>query len=598
MTRIEDKVISDAKPWNFWVWNGWCWVLAFSPALVVLALIVQLRLPVPYYDSWAFVQQYQDWCEGSYGWAELLTPHNAHPSAVGKMAYFAVLHFARGNVALLPLVSWLLSLVISLGVLALSRPLWRGRPGLGAGLMFLANLSIFTLIQGHAWIWDFIFQNFIPGACLVTGLLALKGPRVAVWRWAIALLLSLVSSFSFGTGFAVGFLLLPAAGMALEGRSRSLRVIVILLWAVIFSTAGWLALNAFGHTSDGSAAATLFSRPFASMHYFVMMLGHTLGRGTAVGPVTLCAIWGLALLAVFMACIWVLLCRRDQVLIRQSWPWMAFCLWAMFNAAVICVGRFRATIETGLAHRYATFMIFMPLGVLMLAVVVMQLQEAGRLGRWVRKLAPAALVLLLVAHALSWTAGWHGMELFHRRMASRKASLEFVNVLPVKPSVFWHLYYIEETAPGARFLLEHDRLRDVVLASEATVSSFRRGPDISSKWANMRLAVAGEGHDELQGVCGLTKKASDTPDLILITAASTSKAEFVIALVPPELPEDFFENAARRREHYDHYFGWRWPVDRELLPVGGEVTLRAYAYDGEKRKIRLIPGEARIQTPK
>ncbi|MCE9518564.1 MAG: hypothetical protein K8R87_03205, partial [Verrucomicrobia bacterium] len=104
----------------------------------------------------------------------------------------------------------------------------------------------------------------------------------------------------------------------------------------------------------------------------------------------------------------------------------------------------------------------------------------------------------------------------------------------------------------------------------------------------------GNGQGELLGVCGLSKVLSETPDLILVTAATSDKEESVIAVVPPILPDDFFENRASRREYYNHYFGWRWPVDRELLPANGEVTLRAYAYDGAKRKIRQIQGEVRI----
>ncbi|MCE9519354.1 MAG: hypothetical protein K8R87_07365, partial [Verrucomicrobia bacterium] len=445
MTQTEVKEVLAMKPWKTRVWHGLLWMLAFAPSIVVLILIMRLSLPLPFFDSWDFVKQYQFWCEGSYSWTGLLTPHNAHPSAIGKLFYFAVLHFAGGNVALLPLLSWLLSLLISIGVMVLSQSLWRGRPAFGACLMFLANLSIFTLVQGHAWLWDFIFQNFIPGACLVGGLLVLNHPHVAGWRWFVATLLALMAVFSFGTGFAVGFLLLPALGMALDRRSFSSRVSLMLFWAVMCGAAGWLALNAFGHAIGEKSAADLFSRPVASLQYILILLGHTLGRGTVVGPVTLCTVWGAVLLITFIACSWQIFGSRNQALIRQSWPWMVFCLWALFNALAICLGRFRATLDTGLAPRYATFMIFMPLGVLMLVATVRQIRDAGVVGRWIGRAAPFAAVLLLVAHSLSWIAGAHGMELFHRVMESSRTSLQFINVLSVKPSAFLDLKYTPST---------------------------------------------------------------------------------------------------------------------------------------------------------
>jgi hypothetical protein len=42
--------------------------------------------------------------------------------------------------------------VASLAVVGLSRPIWPGHPWRGVGLMFLANLSLFTLAQGRTWI--------------------------------------------------------------------------------------------------------------------------------------------------------------------------------------------------------------------------------------------------------------------------------------------------------------------------------------------------------------------------------------------------------------------------------------------------------------
>lgn len=89
----------------------------------MLLYILPLRLHVPYHDSWAFVKQYQDWMEGRYGWREFFASHNDHPSAPGKLIYFAIMHLCGGDLGLLPLVTWVLTLVGSLAVLGLSRPL-------------------------------------------------------------------------------------------------------------------------------------------------------------------------------------------------------------------------------------------------------------------------------------------------------------------------------------------------------------------------------------------------------------------------------------------------------------------------------------------
>lgn len=578
------------------------WTGAFLPALVVLLYIWPRRSRVPYLDSWAFVGQYQAWCEGHFGWREFLAPHNQHPSAAGKTVYFAVMHWFRGDAALLPLVTWGLALVISWCVLALSHPLWRDRPVRGAGLMFLANLSIFTLAQGHAWIWDFVFQNAIAGACLMTGLWALSAHEPRWWRWMLAALSGFVAAFSFGTGPAVGFLLLPAVWMALGKRILAVRCRVTAFWGAGFALTGWLALRFFvppGQAvgpSDGLGRVwDLVSRPGETANYVLALLGHTLGQGTVIEPVTLCAGWGAVLLGTFLIGAWAVVRRRDAALWRVSWPWMAMFLWALLNAAAICVGRLRVTLDTALAMRYGAFMWFAVAGVVLLTAQVAIHGGGGMTGRWLRRtLAPGA-VLLVSFHLMAWRAGADSIEIARRKMNGERAALVFAGLLPLPAS----MHDPAGTANLARFLAEEGRLRDVTFAEDATLARWRRGADVSAKWAHWELMRGSGGTLKLQGVCGLSKDLLTTPDLVLVTALVPDAPERIIALVPPLLPDDFFDRALLRRHFHSHYFSWNWTVDRKALRATGEVTLRAYAFDARERKVRLIQGEARIgaETP-
>jgi hypothetical protein len=84
----------------------WPWLVGFAPALALLVIMLPLRGLVPFLDSWRFVGQYQDWLTGRYTWDAFLAHHYAHPSAVGKVIYFAVLHWLHGEVGLLPVLSW------------------------------------------------------------------------------------------------------------------------------------------------------------------------------------------------------------------------------------------------------------------------------------------------------------------------------------------------------------------------------------------------------------------------------------------------------------------------------------------------------------
>lgn len=560
-----------------------------------------LRLHVPYHDSWAFVKQYQDWFEGRYGWREFFAPHNNHPSAAGKLVYFAVMHLCGGDLGLLPLVTWTLALVGSLAVLGLSRPIWRDHPGRGAGLMFLANMSLFTLAQGHTWIWDFVFQIAISGTCLVVAMWALSTGRVKYWRWALAALLSVTAAFSFGTGPIVGFLLLPAVWWAPGGTSMRGRLVRASLWALMALVAGWLALNFFvpGGGSVGSAEGAgrlsdLARRPVDAVLYVCALLGHTLGQGTVLEPVHLCALWGTVLLVVFLPCAAFALSRKSSELRREAWPWIAMGLWAVINALAICFGRMRALLETALAPRYGAFMLFFVLATVMLAAWTILRAGDGRLGRALRMAVAPAVAVLVAFHLLAWKAGSDSLEIYRRRMNSERAALTFTNALPPQREIQWQLDPEDGTAKLARFLKDHDRLPGVTFVEDAALSRWRRGDDASDKWAHWELARHADGSLEMTGVCGLTRDLVITAELVVITATPDGGTENMVALAAPKIPDDFFDRALMRRQHYDHYFAWHWVVDRAALPAGREVTLRAYILDLEKRKVRQMKGVATV----
>ncbi|HSI62633.1 MAG TPA: hypothetical protein VLE43_05925 [Candidatus Saccharimonadia bacterium] len=576
------------------------WLLAFSPAIFVLLHILPLRLHVPYHDSWAFVKQYQDWMEGNYGWRDFFAPHNYHPSAPGKFIYFLVMHLCEGDLGILPVITWALAFIASLAVLGLARPLWSGHQWRGAGLMFLANLSLFTLAQGHSWIWDFVFQNAIPGACLAAALWLLSSDQVKAWRWVMAAFLAVTAAFSFGTGPIVGFLLLPAVWWASESSGPRCRWARVGVWCLMAVAAGWLALKFFvpggsvAHPDNAGRIRDLAARPVDSVLYVCALLGHTLGQGTDVEAVDLCVLWGVVLLVVFLACAAFALTRRSAAMRREAWPWIALGLWAGINAMAICFGRMRALLETALAPRYSTFMLFFVLSTVMLAAWTIFRAGDGRLVRVLRAAATPAIAVLVVFNILAWETGSHSLETYRRRMNSEFAALTFTNALPPQREVQWQLDLADGTANLARFLKAHDRLPGVNFVEDAALSRWRTGEDSSDKWAHWELARHDDGTLEMTGVCGLTRDVFLTPDLVVVTAVTDGNPENIVALTAPQIPDDFFESAIRRREHYDHYFAWHWRVDRSVLPVGKEVTLQAYVLDLEKRKVRKIKGIAKL----
>ncbi|WP_075088184.1 hypothetical protein [Verrucomicrobium spinosum] len=536
------------------LWHLLLWLLAWSPALVVLYWCGSFASRLPYHDSWAFVEQYQNWVEGRAAWEEIFRPHNGHPSTVGKLFYFAALHGLRGDVSVLPLLSWGFSLLISLSVLLLARPLWKGAGARGPVLMLLANLSIFTGAHGHTWIWDFVFQNFIPGACLMAGLVLLRpAENWRTWRWVAALGLSVVATNSFGSGFLVGLLLLPMVGVAMPAEMPPRRkAVVVAIWMVTIMMATWLAHFALPGANDevakNASVNEAMTRPGMAIQYVLVLLGHTVGQGSVVEAFRVSMFAGALLLAIVLALAFLLVGKaRHRGVWRAALPWLICVAWAGGNAALICYLRMGSLLETALAPRYATFMLFMVLGVVFLVAAFCFHPDLRGLIRVPDGVLGFAVAGLMAGHFSGWSAGCHSFLLFHQRMVSEAAATDFVRVLPINPFVQWDSKK-HQLAGWVEFLRSHERLKGVKFVEEVGVSQWRQGSPIPDKFASFSsLSSLGGGHWLARGTCGLTKDRVNLADLILISATAPGGEERFIALSAPVLPEDFHQRMLLRR---------------------------------------------------
>lgn len=583
------------------LWHVFLWLVAWIPALVVLYGCASFAPRLPYHDSWAFVAQYQHWVEGRSEWQDLFRPHNGHPAAVGKLLYFAALHGLKGDVSVLPLLSWGLSVFMSFSVLLLTRPMWKGAGARGPVLMLLANLSIFTGAQGHTWIWDFVFQNFIPGACLTVGLALLRSAGDwRTWRWLVSLGLSVVAANSFGSGFLVGFLLLPMVGVAMPAEmSNQRKVRVLVVWTVVMVVATWVAHFALhGVSADVVVEGDVneaTARPGMAALYVLVLLGHTLGQGSVLEAFEVSMVAGGVLLTVVSVLAFLLVWKARR---RDAWraalPWLICVAWAVGNAALICYLRMGSLFETALAPRYATFMLFMVLGVVFLVAAFCFHPDLRGVVRMPEGVLGFAVAVLLAGHFSGWSAGYHSFLLYHQRIVSEIAATDFVRALPINPSIQWDSTK-HQLAGWLEFLRSQERLKGVKFVEDVRLSQWRQGSAIPDKFASFSsLHPLGGGRWLARGTCGLTKDRVNLADLILISATVPAGEERFIALTAPVLPEDFHQRMLLRRQFPEHYFAWEVVIDlpqRSQEEGAEQVQLKAYAYDARTRRVRPMPGE-------
>ncbi len=438
------------------------WVAAWLPAVGILLCIRWDHVAVPYHDSWVFVNDYRAWEEGHYSWRQFLAPVIMQPAVYGKALYFVVMHWFRGQVTLLMLLSWFLSLGTSLAVCAMSRRIWRVSAMTGAVLMMVVNLVIFSAAQSSAWLVDIIFQNHTPGFCLAVGLWLLSSERRQWgWRLIIAGTLALVAVDAYASGFVVGFLLAPAVWWALGSCQPGRRRLLMGMWGLWVVLLTWLVLlgpaPGLGTLSGASAPETSMNgmgRLLLRCEYVLAVLGSGLGKGFPLDEQIICPIIGGLLILVLAGCLYVLWKRRSQPgLWFSSYPWLAFCAYGLANAAMICFGRMRYTLITALAPRYLMLSGFFVLG-LVLLVAELRGRETGKQNTAPSSQAewpwgPVALSLLAFTLSINWFFGVSTMHWYHDVVLQNRAAMMFADVLPLPQSRFSQLDFQDGTTPGS-----------------------------------------------------------------------------------------------------------------------------------------------------
>ncbi|MEZ0386888.1 MAG: hypothetical protein ACAI34_07475 [Verrucomicrobium sp.] len=603
--------LGSATGWVKWV----CWGLVIAPALWLLGEMVPLLVSVPCLDAWSFVQQYQHWVEDRYSWAAFLAPHYVHPSAVGKVIYFTVLHAFGGNVAILPVLSWLFTFTIAFCVCRLAHPLWhRGKKSVhipGMIVLACATLILFTAAQGEVWLWDFVFQNFIPGTCLAAGLWLITGRQLNVVRLLGLSVLSIIAIFSFGTGFFVPALLaIPLAlVIAHQGWSRGRMAAALTLWLAVHAAIAWFALSAPGGSEDRVGLDTLLDRPLMRLHFVLIVLGNILGKGRGFEMESICVIFGGTLLLCFAACVvYVIRQRRHRDLVARSTPWIVLGLYGIASAFLISLGRMHNSLDNALDERFATFDVFFVLGCLMLAATVLRdltavtgLQSSeqrvsSKLAKWVQPCAVPAFVVLVLALLVNWDHGHQLMMVKHSRMEQERALLTFANVMPLNKEWMDARVTRKSSAKLAGFLKNHDRLRGVEFAKDRSIEQFKRGPKIGAKWARLDRPVETENGDwQLSGLGGLA--VDDAADLVLVTAQTGQGTEQIVAITATVLPANFFEREKQVRMNPEYFLGWSQVLPHDALPEGNAV-LRAYVFDQEDRTVHPMQGSFEVGRTK
>lgn len=580
------------------------WLLALAPAFVTLGLLIELRATAPHGDSWFIVEQYRQAVDGRFTWRDFVQLHNEHPVVPGRAIYFFVLHCCGGEVGLLPLATWTLSVLTSFGLLRLLVLTVPVRGWRLAVLWGLLNTLLFAPTHGDAWLWEFLVFNAFVVPCLVGGLCGVVSPAATRSAAQRALFFAAgpaaLATVSLGSGALVPWLLLLAwlgrhAGQGLLSRRRLAGL--GLAWSLFFLVFTGLVHGAWGglvepavRTDAQSRLADVASRPVEVLHYVLVVLGFGLGQGTVVEPVAQATASTLVFaLALFVSLPPLRFGAAGRW--RAAAPWLILIAFAVGNAALIGWARFRFSFISALVHRYVPLTIPFAVAVIVLVVLAATHAPASPRAQWLRRQLPLLGGLLGGWIGLNWLGGWQAMKTHGLMISSHRAALSFTDVVAPAGVAIWPPMDQELLPPLIKWLEQRDALPAVRLLKDPSVSAARLRHPFNPNVARLtEWRTEPAGQVRVSGTCAVSTPPFYRPVLIALALESPQSHQW-LALGFPDLTEDFFQSEWRRRGFREHYYRWtaRFPVD--LAPAPSGSILRAYAFLPEQQAFKPLSGD-------
>lgn len=626
-------------------------------ATAVIAVIATLPLwaiaayqwPLAQGDTWIFIQHYLNYSEGRAGWSSLLSAHGPHPGMVLRPVLLLPVTVGNGDFSWLTWLSWLAAAASFVFIALLLGRQWR-RFGTASGaddqngpllLLVVAAALVFSMGQGLAWTWEFVWINWLPGACLaallwfdqVTSDRDPTGMRRArpLRDWLVRGALALVALTAFGTGMfvwlvlALGWLARRACGDRSAPGWRAQ-----LLWCPLFALLTWLLVLMPARGGDGGLGH-LLERPLMTLHYLLCLVGGSLANGTDIDPAWQGAAVGAAVLAILAAgLVYGWMHRRERALMLALLPWFQAAAFAGLASALITMGRMHLTVYTAFASRYLTLTFWLPLAAAVVLVFCVRHWLARReraataagagadtdnwapnkgalaVARWRARLTLGGGWLAGIAAALWACQGWwglHDMRWYHREKLTVAAAYQFIDVLPGE---------IDRALAGVsvgrqhqvRFLRERDQLPgiDPLPSPDPAHLRLRAGLNDTEWSARLTGDLDAEGGQrlELRGFARMNSRR-EPPDLLVVTVAPAAAGqqpaeppaddepwpgERIAALVAVQRPIDFDRRQYHPNLYRQHYLGFA-----DEVPIG----LLQRALETPPTDDGAIPGEVTVR---
>ncbi len=557
------------------------WLLPL-PALVALGLVFRFGVDVPYMDGWDTPGALLARATGHpLALADLVGQHNESRPAFPRMIFAALAWTVGWHAKLYMLLSWGCVAVTGWALQRLAaRRLHAG--GWALGISFLLQALLFSPIQHQNQLWGVQLVVYVPAACLATMLVLASTSRPLRVVFPACMALAFVATYSYANGMICWLLGCPAPWLALRRRARGASETgdgSLALWTAAWALATLAVVGAYFHDYQTPAHhagfAALWNEPARVAGFLLAWLGlpaHAISRDVAGAQAV-----GLALVvagaAVLAPPLWRGIVRREWRLLSDLSPWLVLLAYGAASGMVTAAGRSFLGMEAALSGRYASFAIWIPIGVLGAMAASWPSEGAGRRTRAARNTLVVAVASLA---AWSWVRGVSLLPDHQHGREQTLLTLRFTEALPRNP-LLAQVYPVPDVVrERAAILRAHDILRIAPAGSFVQHALLLPPQDpASGGWSFRRL---GQGQIILSAIAKLPGTGR-VPEAVLVAVEMREGGPLPLTVLAPT------PRSAEPR------FVGLLPLDAQL--VGSK--LRLYALDLGRETLHPLP---RVRTPR
>jgi hypothetical protein len=572
-------------------------LLAASPAIMPVYLILRFGIDVPYQDQCApgvaglFVKAHN----GQLHLSDLFAQQNEHRIVVPRLIFLLLGWITHWNTICEMFAVWAIVCATSICVLWLIRRTRFPPSSLDihpSPLLpwFLCNLLLFTPAASENWLWGMGVVSALPPAFLIAAMVVMT-LRIGIW-WKTMIAAGLCAAATYSS--ANGVLCWPLVGIVLlwsEKREKlKSKGWIMLAWLVAFVSC--VALYAFGYQTPpgppaGSAAQGVAIA--AKVQYLLVFLGAPLaGEGIVTDSVTFATAFGAVMLALLCGMTWHSVRSRHRP--GQTLIWLALGFFALSSGVVGSIFRSHLPIIQATSSRYCPYATCLPLALIGLAPMVL---PGARRWRWASSGLGVLLVVLWIWSFPSWLEYAKWGRIFR---ANWKSAVMMARILPENTGLtsaagadlerFRHdlltlddMGYIHPTLIRDKDI---SRIADEHLSAEGRLE--RYGPPSG---APDRIAVVG---------WAISPDHSRSADSVLLTYEDENRRQVIFALA--DIGGERNDVVAARGNRDILRCGWAAVFPISALPDYMRVIrITAWALDTQSGKAVRLEGSMTLQPP-